>query len=307
MRMKNLLSILFLLGAAAASAQGSYETMERVGLARIEQTAVHEVEANSSLTIQTMDADIHIRKSLVTDTVTAALTGFSSTPITLNIEQVGNNLDIFTDHKRLQGATTKEMKLEVYLPQTFTGEIHLASSAGSIEAPQLVVSGLRIQTASGNITAGEIASSQIMLSSVSGKIELTGSRADLIEVETASGSLFLSRLTASELRAGSASGKVEASGVLDTVTIKTVSGSISIEVTEGSSHIETSSLSGSHTITIPKSEVTSGELKTLSGRIRHDGVEAAVQRTVHGLQWSSDRATTSIYAESVSGQIAVSN
>jgi DUF4097 and DUF4098 domain-containing protein YvlB len=298
---------LLLLSSLHLHALGTQESLERLGLSRVEQTAAAHLFKDGGLMIQTREADIVFHSGAAGENVTAALTGYASTHVTLHTEEASGNLNIFTRYEKTQGVTTREMQLVVFIPDNFIGKIHAASSTGSIELSGLASSDILAQTATGKISAQQLNSGNIELSSVSGEIEITDVSASSITVNTASGAILLSEFRSPRLTAESASGRIEAEGSASSITLNTISGSIELAASDDVTQVEMQTVSGNQDIRLPSGVLTSGTLHSLTGKLTNRLPGELRESTHQSLSWNNNASDAQISAQSISGSITVGN
>lgn len=122
--------------------------------------------------------------------------------------------------------------IEVYLPQSFFGHLHLKTVSGKIEAlNRLTLSEITVANTSGRIRLGKVMTGTAVLSSVSGTIEVEGLQAEA-DIHTTSGSI----------RIGSAEGDGD---------FRTVSGTVDVAFLSVTGDITASSTSGRVRLAIP--------------------------------------------------------
>jgi hypothetical protein len=298
---------LLLLSSFHLHALGTQESLERLGLGRVEQTAAAQLSSHGRLMIQTRESDIIFHLGGTGESVTAALTGYASTPVRLHTEEASENLNIFTSYEKPQGVTTRELQLDIFVPGDFLGEIHAASSTGDIMLSGIESTAIIAQSAAGNISARHLDTGDMELSSVSGMIEVSDTSATSISINTASGAILLSDFRTPRLTAESASGRIKAEGTASSIAMNTISGSIELSLSEEVTLVETQTVSGSQDIRIPSGVQTSGTLHSLTGKLTNRLAGVQNETTRQNLSWTNENSDARVSAQSISGSVTVGN
>ena len=112
---------------------------------------------------------------------------------------------------------------------------------------------------------------QASVSTVSGALVVDGTRGQLAG-NTVSGEIVV-RDHVGSLRLNSVSGELAASGELGSVYANSVSGSVALDVIEGSTSVDATTVSGSVTVRIPEGEGVRVKANSMGGRLVVDGEE----------------------------------
>ena len=138
-------------------------------------------------------------------------------------------------------------RLEIYLPVSYSNNINVKTSSGSIDTADLFCSKITIESSSGKILVNSITAETINIKSSSGRIE-AGSVNGNISAETSSGNIELKKVTGS-------------------LNAKTSSGSISCTIIESAGNISLNTSSGAVRLNLPQSLNFNFSSRTSSGRL----------------------------------------
>lgn len=157
----------------------------------------------------------------------------SSAAPELLVDTSGGSVLVETRHPRFSGSiSSNNARLTVYVPRSYSGEMHVETQSGSISVEGF---GLR----------------RLSVSSASGSVKISSVKAEYLEATTSSGSLSLSGLAAE-------------------AALRTSSGSISASLDERINKLDAATSSGSISISLPAESTFSLSARTSSGRITCD-------------------------------------
>lgn len=140
----------------------------------------------------------------------------------------------------------------------------------------------------------------ISVSAVSAPVQAEGLHARELHTDTISGTIELSDIQAEKLALSSTSARITCSGTARNVTLDTVSGDCTLELTKTAEKIRMNSVSGNLEIVLPKKAGFTLDLDTVSGKFRSD----FVFRTKDSGYTSGDGGCT-INAGTVSGGVNI--
>lgn len=165
-----------------------------------------------------------------------------------------------------------EIKMDVYIPASYTKELHISTSSGNISSDDLELSDLSINTFSGDVEAGILKSLKAVFESSSGRMTINKVIADSVKVKSFSGDFKFSSIEALTANFDTSSGK----GTLGDISSKTFkyasfSGDVNIEVLK-SEDSDISSSSGK--IQIKSGNIEKIRYKTFSGDITGENTGA---------------------------------
>ncbi|HEX2945303.1 MAG TPA: DUF4097 family beta strand repeat-containing protein [Clostridia bacterium] len=207
----------------------------------------------------------------------------------LVMEKEGSNLIISIDNgnKKLTLTYLSDLKLDVYVPETFNKKFNITSTSGEITAENIKAESLAIRTTSGMIAAKAIDTAGAAVGSTSGKIEIDGSFGDL-EIDSTSGAIVSENLTAVETKINSTSGEIKLKGSIDGVTAGATSGTVVIDTDKLTKDMAISTTSGEIIVKLPSdagftlgAKSQSGEINcafpvTVSGDKKHNSLNGTV-------------------------------
>ncbi|MGM0431183.1 MAG: DUF4097 family beta strand repeat-containing protein [Spirochaetota bacterium] len=294
------------LAAATLPAVGIQETLGRFGLRQIEESAAGSLSDQQTLSISTKAADIRIIRSEAPGTTSAALTGYASAPIKLQLKEGPRKTFIETKWNRSPGTHTEDLQLDVRIPEDFSGSLELLSASGAVEIPEGAWTALTADSASGSIFINEPTADRLKASSASGSITIQRATVPVIQVSTVSGKVRLNTEKSSEITTRSVSGAINLSGTFSSISVTSVSGAVLIQPNTIFEDIAASTISGTISVELPKGAETYGQISSVSGglTLNIDGAEKQTER--QSLAWNSGEALRRIEAESVSGSIRIS-
>lgn len=304
-RIRILLAGIMLVTAAALPALGTKESLSKLGMRRIEGSVQDSISSDDSLRIVSTAADITIIRDKKTDRVTAALTGYSSTPIELKLSSVGSHVQIYTDWKKKLGISTKELRLNVHIPTDFSGELSVSSTSGSITVPEGDVRRLRVETTAGDVSLSGITADDIFIKSVSGDIRGRQLVSKELQATEASGNISLSANTEESISISSVSGDTHLSGQAGQITVKSTSGDIELLLDDVRGPLSAASIAGDISIAVPKDAHTFGTISSISGDRTVNIARASSQDSAKSTQYSAGEALYEISASSISGDVTV--
>lgn len=143
-------------------------------------------------------------------------------------------------------------KLRVYVPQDYDKSLNIKSISGSVSATGFDIESLEINSTSGRVTISGVTSKTCYIKSTSGSVDIEKSQINNLETKLVSGRLDIYDFS------GSISGK-------------SISGSVKINMKELDGDILYNSTSGSFNLDIESTELNSElKLKSLSGRVSCD-------------------------------------
>lgn len=181
----------------------------------------------------------------------------------------------------------KQTDLEVYIPEKEYNSININGVSSDITAENLKAKKVIFNTISGDINFSGIFSN-INLTSVSGDIKSDNLRADKLSINTTSGDMNLSgeftdvdiitisgdvkssSLNAEKASLSSTSGDISISGKLTELDINTVSGNVEVRSSNMLKRIDSHSVSGDVTITIPENDGFTVNINKSSDRLKSD-------------------------------------
>ncbi|MBP7175021.1 MAG: DUF4097 family beta strand repeat protein [Thermoclostridium sp.] len=180
--------------------------------------------------------------------------------------------------------------LDVKVPESWGDDLEVTSVSGSINAPVLDGDRIQVSSVSGSINVESINGENVYLNTTSGSLQIgTLVAAEMFEKSTVSGSFEVDVLEAGEVKLGSTSGSTTVrGGTTEKVTSTSISGSVNMNLQEGSTELSTTSggisvsfdkgfedfkansVSGSVTLQIPEDCEFKVNVNTISGDINCD-------------------------------------
>jgi DUF4097 and DUF4098 domain-containing protein YvlB len=177
--------------------------------------------------------------------------------------------------------------LDVKVPENWGDDFEVSTVSGSINAPELLGEEVKISTVSGSINTDSIHGDNVYLNSTSGSFKIGKLIAeDTFEKGTVSGGFEIDSLEAEEVKLQSTSGSTTIRDAdIERVTSSSISGSVQMNMKEGSAEMSTTSgeisvtfeqgfkkfsansVSGSVKLEIPEDSGFKVDVNTVSGDI----------------------------------------
>ncbi|WP_404445243.1 DUF4097 domain-containing protein [Microbacterium marinum] len=173
----------------------------------------------------------------------------------------------------------------------------------SVAVPRAIALTLGVVSASALVAGIE---SDAKLNTVSGDIIVDGLTGD-ITVNTVSGDVQVRSLTGT-LGANSVSGEITATGTIRTASVDTVSGAALIDSTGPAQSIGFNTVGGNVTIRLDQDVATKYALRSVSGKLRVDGVErseSGIGTSYSGTVGELSGSFADVRANTVSGDVTV--
>lgn len=205
---------------------------------------------------------------------------------------------------------SENLKLDVTIPESWLNELDIRTVSGDVSAQVLSGSDIKLKSSSGDIKVQDITGNNITMETVSGNVDIdtvngenciiNSSSGDLqinkavfsdsFRTKTVSGKCRINRLECKEAELQASSGDIEIKDVVsESVKSKTVSGSITMKMKNGSAELEASSgnikaefeegfssfrakaVSGNVNLKLPENSEFSLDIKSVTGSIKCEG------------------------------------
>lgn len=226
----------------------------------------------------------------------------------LEAKQEGNRIVAKIVHKPTIniGFHNNNTKLDVYIPKSYSQNLTVSSTSGSIDVTNLNLSTLDCKVVSGELFVKEISASQAILQSTSGSVEINKLTAN-VTVKSVSGKISLRDISAKKTSFETTSGQIDVEGSLGDVTAKTISGSTFLNHKTFNNNISATSTSGTVEIKLPENAEFYLKANSVSGSI-NSSFPVTVSGTLGKKELSgivkSDRNRVTV--NTVSGSIKIS-
>ncbi|MCQ4637299.1 DUF4097 domain-containing protein [Anaerovorax odorimutans] len=127
-----------------------------------------------------------------------------------------------------------ESYIELYIPQSYQGNLAIHSTSGTIETSPLEVTGdLRLDTTESPIHASELVAESIQLVTTNGEIKGADLTADKVSAVSTNGSVGLSNITAAHIKTETTGADVTIKNAVGNADCRTKNGSLTIDGLEG--------------------------------------------------------------------------
>ncbi len=256
----------------------------------LEETGKTSTQGAKNIIINAVSSEINISRH-DSDMVEAHFYGDAETSNTdaLPWLEVGN--DGNTAYARIKypvgvnAAIVKQTRLDVLIPEKWSGDLEIGNVSGSISAQSLTGDNVRLNTTSGLVEVEKVEGKDVYLNSTSGGFKIDEIIAEnSIQKRTVSGKCEIDTLICNEADLGSTSGETVIKSIIsDKVISNSVSGSFKASVEKGAVEIGTtsaeidvqfldsfemfkaSSISGTISLQIPEDSEFEVYIKTISG------------------------------------------
>ena len=263
------------------------------GGVKVEEQKTEPLKGLDSIAVNTVSENINIIAS-DTNEIKAHFYGsyFSSNKDykpELTVVRSGNKLEIKVEFKHIMLSVNfrSNLKLDVYIPKQYAGNLKSTSVSGEITADGFTLESFSSRTTSGNLDAKLINAKKANIHSVSGETKINGTYDSFI-FESTSGNLDSTALVSKESTLNSTSGEINISGNPGDVNAATVSGNIDLGYTGFSNRLDIGTTSGEVTLKLPGNagfnldfSGTSGEVEcafpiTVTGSKSHNKLKGTV-------------------------------
>ncbi len=212
----------------------------------IDQTKEIPLSGLQIIDVSTISADIQISRTSGR-TIQARLTGKAGNAPELTAYTEGTTGTIAVKWPKNTSNNTRSMNLELLIPQNYRN-------------------GLSFSTVSGDITLpGDAQFSQLSVKSVSGDIKGADGEYGPMRLVSVSGDAEFSRAASANVEFTTTSGNLDYSGSLDSLTVKTISGDLSISLDALTGPITCNTTSGDINLRLPESTSAAVSYSSASG------------------------------------------
>lgn len=205
----------------------------------------------------------------------------------LEVKKEGNTVIVRIVYPIANISISGRTWLDVKVPENWNDDLEVSTVSGLIIAPKLSGEEVKLNTTSGEIKVENISGDNVRMHSTSGSMKIGKVVArNLFEKGTVSGSFEADSIEANEIELGSTSGSaIIRDAIVDKVTSTSVSGTVQMNLQEGSAEMSTTSgeisvsfeqgfeefkansVSGSVNLQIPGDSGFKAEIGTVSGSI----------------------------------------
>ena len=207
--------------------------------------------------VDSTEVKVHLHGTVSQHAVPELLTDQRSSRLTVRVEPKRN----------VVGTTIYRLKLDIYVPENYTGSI-------------------RVDTVSGSLDINSFNLSSLSFNSVSGRV-----RADTV--------------TAGETVLRTTSGNARISGIPGNMEFRSVSGDLDASYTEFANNISVNTTSGKVNLRLPQGSEFYLKAETVSGKINSDFPVMVTSQQRNSLEGTAGSDTNRITAKTVSGNITL--
>lgn len=307
MRRKRILILLILIAVACSvSAFGSRERLKTVGLSRIEQSVVEPISNDARIRIEGVSADIRINNDGKRGQLSATLTGYASVPARLEVTTSGSGIRLYVDWEDNTSISTRELTLEVFLPENYKEDLTVSSVSGAISVPGFSLSSLNVLSTSGAITINGTESENLYLKNTSGAIKVGSIKTDEADVKTVSGDILFSGEIDRDGRFTSISGRTRVAGSSRALDLQNSSGAIDLALSGQIERLTAVAISGDIALTLaPGQSDLRGRASSVSGNVKVDLGGIRTEEDQYSISFVSGDQSVPIECSTVSGSIRI--
>jgi lia operon protein LiaG len=253
----------------------------------IDQTKEIPLSGLQTIDVSTISADIQVSRTSG-GTILARLTGKAGNAPELTAYTEGTTGTIAVKWPKSTNNNTRSMNLELLIPQNYRN-------------------GLSFSTVSGDITLpGDAQFSQLSVKTVSGDIKGADSEYGPVKVVSVSGDAEFSRVSSANVEFSTTSGNLDYSGILDSLTVKTISGDLSISLDALTGPITSNTTSGDLTLRLPESASAAVAYSSASGTFSSELPMASSEpTTANSRKGTIGSGLYPLTGQSVSGDMAI--
>ena len=252
------------------------------GGVKVDEQKTEALQSLNDISIKTVGENINIITS-DTDEVKAHFYGsyFSSNKDfkpELTVVRAGDKLEIKVEYKPniMMFTFRSNLKLDVYIPKQFAGNLESTSTSGEIAADSFTLESFTGKTTSGNLEIKLINAKEANIHTLSGETKINGTY-DSFTFKSTSGNLDSTALVSKESIVDSTSGEINIAGTPGDINATSSSGNVDLEYTDFSNKVDIRTTSGEVTLKLPGSAGFNLDYSGTSG-----DVECAFPITVTG-------------------------
>jgi lia operon protein LiaG len=227
----------------------------------------------------------------------------------LSVDRSGNSLRIeikYTPDTPVVNFRSN-LKLDISLPEKFTGIMELLSVSGDIVSDKMTLDSLHCTTVSGDINFKQVTSKKADIAATSGDTILNGTF-DEFKFESVSGNFESRNLSSKSSRLDSSSGEIKVAGNPGDVDSSLISGSLVLEYNTFSNRIKTHAISGDISVKVPESSGFQLDYTTVSGDVDCVfPVAFSGKKTEKGLKGLVGNGKGFLSVNTVSGDLRITN
>ena len=170
-----------------------------------------------------------------------------NTPIpTLRMEETAHGVSFWLEHPSVTGSLfySRNTVIDVYLPDSYTGDLDLSASSGSIRIEGYSLNALSCEASSGNVNMQNIDADRVDARTSSGDIKAEGLSGGAFTAKATSGSITGRDISVGKIDLNTSSGDMRFNGVSGDIEASTSSGRIEVEEITGSGTVDAKTSSG---------------------------------------------------------------
>lgn len=234
------------------------------------------LEGIDEIQVNMLNEQVHIFQTGTGDDIELHYYGKSRENIKLHINRNDNRMVVEAKDgsylfSRGFFKTSEELYLDIYLPETFSDNLSIDTSSGSVMADPIHLTSFILNISSGKLEAEEMITEKIFIKTSSGKVHIKKIETDDLEVVSSSSSIDIKECNAKSGTLKTSSGSITLDESVGSFKVKTSSGRVAISYKEFEDQelfIETSS--GKISLELPISAEFMVEARLNSGKFKTD-------------------------------------
>jgi lia operon protein LiaG len=271
---------------------------------------VIDVAGINCISVDTSSTDVHFIPENRSD-IEVHLSGYvNSGEPELTAEQDGDTLNVYTRNNNNDvitiGFNISDLKLDIYLPDSYTKEIKMRTSSGNVILGKFNVENFTYDASSGNLTGENFASKTSRIETSSGNVKLSRFGGDL-ELKTSSGDASIEySLESTKANITTSSGRINLMNFTGDLDSRAQSGDIKVDYAVFNNKVNMKSSSGEVQITLPIDSQFGINVSTSSGDIRTDfSVAQSGKIDEDNLQGTVGNSSNQITINTSSGNVKI--
>ena len=189
-----------------------------------------------------------------------------------NIQGSTLNISVKTQFLVMFGSYSSNLKLDVYIPESYAEDLRVESSSGSVDLGNMKLNDVSLKLSSGNLKIKNLSCNNFIYTCSSGSLNADSINAKASNLKTSSGQMSIGSLTG-DLKANCSSGNIDISYLQfdNNIDIHVSSGSIELTLPENSEFVlDSKASSGSIACKFPITITEKQKNNLLRGTVKND-------------------------------------
>lgn len=202
--------------------------------------------------------------------------------VKLTVQRSGNTVTVSAGRDRTWFfGWTSSMRLDVVIPASFTGDLAITSSSGSVNInADLSVQSLYAHSSAGPVKARDVkASGSVELSSSAGSVTAGAIEASDANLHSSAGPIDVRTCKATSIKLQSSAGGVSAGGLSGKVEASSSAGPVDVTMIDVTADADVSSSAGRVRVALPANAEADIEAWTSAGHVTISGLDSLARTT----------------------------